>query len=265
MATTALALAFAVPMAPAFAAGPFDGVWIIDVPNSIVTGDSVPTCPAQRLTMRISDSQVTGNFDRVAAGEDNVVENGRQNASGVSGSVQPDGVIATRWQNFHAEGKLTGNQAQLTMQSECGPMIATGRRVRDNSMAVATTASSTALVATTTATASSQSSAYNVYFEFDKAKLTPEARQIIKAAVLARGNDQNGSVTLLGKADLSGTDPYNMALSQRRADAVRNAMVADGSSVNLIDVKWDGDRAPPVPTAAGVREARNRVVEIAIQ
>ena len=56
-----------------------------------------------------------------------------------------------------------------------------------------------------------------------------------------------------------------MALSHRRADAVRDAMLAGGASGDHIDVRWDGDRKPPVPTAAGVRDAQNRVVEIAIQ
>jgi outer membrane protein OmpA-like peptidoglycan-associated protein len=56
-----------------------------------------------------------------------------------------------------------------------------------------------------------------------------------------------------------------MALSERRAGAVRDALIANGASVSRTDVRWVGDREPPVPTAAGVHEARNRVVEILLQ
>jgi outer membrane protein OmpA-like peptidoglycan-associated protein len=264
MATTALALAFAVPTAPAQAAGPYDGIWIIDVQASNIGGEgTVPVCPALRLAMRITDNQVTGNFARIAGPEDNVLENGRGNVSLVTGHVQPDGTIATQWQNFHATGRLIGDNGKLTMQSECGPMQATSLRMGDESSQVAILKSSGLLVATTGETAS-RGDAYRVYFEFDKSTLTPESRATITAAVQARRDDQKIEITLLGKADLSGTDPYNMALSKRRADAVRDAMVAGGASVGRIGVRWVGDREPPVPTAAGVREAKNRVVEIAL-
>ncbi len=102
---------------------------------------------------------------------------------------------------------------------------------------------------------------YNVYFEFDKATLTSDAKKIIaQVAGQVKGGDTHVAIT--GKADLSGTDAYNMALSHRRADAVRQALVADGVPAQHIDERWVGMREPPVPTAPGVREPRNRVVEI---
>lgn len=103
---------------------------------------------------------------------------------------------------------------------------------------------------------------YNVYFDFDKSSLTPEGQQIVSQAAAAAGPNGTVRVALMGKADLSGTDPYNMALSERRADTVRNALASDGIAANRVDMHWDGDREPPVPTAAGVREPRNRVVEV---
>ena len=106
---------------------------------------------------------------------------------------------------------------------------------------------------------------HNVYFDFDKSKLTSTGNDIVSAAVKSTQADRTNRVAFIGKADLSGTDPYNMALSQRRADTVRDAMVAGGVPSDRIDVRWVGDREPPVPTAAGVRDAQNRVVEVAIQ
>jgi OOP family OmpA-OmpF porin len=105
---------------------------------------------------------------------------------------------------------------------------------------------------------------YNVFFDFDKSTLTVEGRGIIDAAANAARSDGTVRITLLGKADLSGTDPYNMSLSERRGDTVRHALLADGITSDRIVERWVGKREPPVPTADGVREPRNRVVEVAL-
>jgi outer membrane protein OmpA-like peptidoglycan-associated protein len=106
---------------------------------------------------------------------------------------------------------------------------------------------------------------YNVYFEFNRSTLTPEGRQVVDAAAQAAKGQPNIGVRLVGKADLTGTDPYNMALSHRRADTVRARLRADGVDARQIEEAWDGFRNPPVPTAKGVREPRNRVVEVTLQ
>src|SRR5579862_4248654 len=93
---------------------------------------------------------------------------------------------------------------------------------------------------------------YNVYFEFDHAELTPEARQVVDAVANAAKADPSVQLRLVGKADLVGTDPYNIALSHRRADTVRAALRADGVDNNRIQESWVGFHEPPVPTAPGV-------------
>jgi len=105
---------------------------------------------------------------------------------------------------------------------------------------------------------------YNVFFDFDKSTLTPEGRRIVDAAASAAGGTGTVQITLVGKADLSGTDPYNMSLSQRRSDTVRHAFLADGVTSDRIVERWVGKRQPPVPTEDGVREPRNRVVEVGL-
>ncbi len=105
---------------------------------------------------------------------------------------------------------------------------------------------------------------FNVYFDFDRSELTAQARQIIDQAKTSMGPDKSVRIVLVGKADLSGTDPYNLALSHRRADTVRSALKEDGVQANQIDESWVGEREPPVSTADGVREPRNRVVEITL-
>lgn len=110
-----------------------------------------------------------------------------------------------------------------------------------------------------------QAHQYNVYFEFDRSNLTPEGRQVVDTVAQATKGQPNVHIRLVGKADLTGTDPYNMSLSHRRADTVRARLRADGVDEKLIDETWDGFRNPPVPTAKGVREPRNRVVEVQLQ
>jgi OOP family OmpA-OmpF porin len=105
----------------------------------------------------------------------------------------------------------------------------------------------------------------NVYFEFNRSTLSPAAVQIVQQVALAAKNEPDAHVMLIGKADLAGTDAYNMGLSHRRADAVRAELDKDGIANTRIDERWVGEREPPVPTPNGVREPRNRVVEITIQ
>jgi OOP family OmpA-OmpF porin len=106
---------------------------------------------------------------------------------------------------------------------------------------------------------------YNVLFNFDESSLSPEGRQIVAAAANAAGSDGIARIEVLGKADLAGTDAYNMALSNRRADVVRDALLTDGIKSDRIDERWVGEREPPIPTARGVHERRNRVVEILVR
>lgn len=106
---------------------------------------------------------------------------------------------------------------------------------------------------------------YNVFFEFDKSSLTPEGRRVVDAAADALRSDAGLRIALVGKADLSGTDPYNLALSERRADTVRSVLLTRGITSDRVDERWVGEREPPVPTADGIREPRNRVVEVTLR
>ncbi|HYL50324.1 MAG TPA: OmpA family protein, partial [Stellaceae bacterium] len=98
---------------------------------------------------------------------------------------------------------------------------------------------------------------YTVYFEFNKADLTPDARKIVgeAAAAAKRGTAR---IEVNGYTDLAGTAQYNLGLSKRRAEAVRAALVADGISAKRISIEGFGKTHPAVPTPDGVREPRNR-------
>ncbi len=106
---------------------------------------------------------------------------------------------------------------------------------------------------------------YRVYFDFNRAQIDPSAQRILQQVADQVKQDPKTRIVLVGKADRAGTDAYNMTLSQRRAGPVRQILVEGGVPASNIDTKWVGEREPPVPTPHGVREPRNRVVEIAEQ
>ncbi|HEX5537232.1 MAG TPA: OmpA family protein, partial [Sphingobium sp.] len=72
----------------------------------------------------------------------------------------------------------------------------------------------------------------------------------------------NAQVMLAGHADRAGAPSYNVALSQRRADAAKAYLVSKGISDGVITTQAFGEGKPRVETADGVRELQNRRVEI---
>ncbi|MCA1907210.1 MAG: OmpA family protein [Magnetospirillum sp.] len=103
-----------------------------------------------------------------------------------------------------------------------------------------------------------------VFFDFNKADITPEAAKIITQAVDTAKKGGSTRVDLTGHADRSGPDKYNMALSLKRANAVKAAMVKQGIPADQISVVGKGETAPLVQTPDGVREPQNRRVEIVL-
>lgn len=105
---------------------------------------------------------------------------------------------------------------------------------------------------------------YMVFFDFNKADITPEASSIINQAVTTAKAGGKSRVDLTGHADRSGSDKYNMALSLKRANAVKASMVKQGIPAEQISVVAKGESGPLVSTADGVREPQNRRVEIVL-
>lgn len=106
---------------------------------------------------------------------------------------------------------------------------------------------------------------YLVFFEFDRANLTPEAQSVLSQAASSARNSNPTVINVTGHADRSGTDQYNMALSMRRAEAVATYLESQGVPRNVMAIAAEGESQPLVPTADGVREPQNRRVMIRIQ
>lgn len=112
-----------------------------------------------------------------------------------------------------------------------------------------------------------QPNTYLVLFDFDKSNIREDAQVVINQ-VLADAAAQGISsvnISATGHADRSGSVDYNLALSMRRADAVREALIAGGVPADAITVAGRGESENAVPTEDGVKEQANRRVEIILQ
>ena len=120
-----------------------------------------------------------------------------------------------------------------------------------------------ALTAPAPSLSMAQAPSYVVFFDWDKSDLSPQAMATISQAAAAYKTSGNARITDVGNTDTSGAAGYNMALSLRRADAVRRALIQNGVPVAAIDTTGRGETNLLVPTADGVREPQNRRVELA--
>ena len=105
---------------------------------------------------------------------------------------------------------------------------------------------------------------YIVYFGFDRSDLTSAAQGVIADVVAAVQGVASPVISLVGHADTSGSAQYNVGLSQRRVNRVASALQSAGVNMAGVTRAARGEADPAVNTGDGVREPRNRRVEIAI-
>jgi outer membrane protein OmpA-like peptidoglycan-associated protein len=105
---------------------------------------------------------------------------------------------------------------------------------------------------------------YLVFFDFDRSDITPEANRTIGQAAANASANKATSIALTGYTDAAGSEKYNMALSIRRGNAVKAALVKLGIPSDEISVVGKGKSDQLVPTKDGVREPQNRRVLIVL-
>ena len=93
-----------------------------------------------------------------------------------------------------------------------------------------------------------------VFFDWDRSNLSEQALNTIRQAADAYKTKGNARITATGHTDTSGPESYNMALSLRRANTVKDALVRDGVPATAIAVIGKGETQPLVQT--GRRRAR---------
>jgi outer membrane protein OmpA-like peptidoglycan-associated protein len=105
---------------------------------------------------------------------------------------------------------------------------------------------------------------FMVFFDWDSSRLSEASLNVVRQASAAFKSKGSARIRATGHTDTSGPESYNMALSLRRANAVKDALVRDGVPAAAITVIGRGEAGLLVQTADGVREPQNRRVEIVI-
>ena len=100
-----------------------------------------------------------------------------------------------------------------------------------------------------------------VYFDFDQSEVKSQFYSTIKANADYMALEQNATVTIEGHCDERGTREYNIALGERRANAVKRALIAEGVSPSRIKVISYGEEQPAAEGHNESAWAKNRRAE----
>lgn len=98
----------------------------------------------------------------------------------------------------------------------------------------------------------------NVLFDLNKSVLRPEGKAEADKAVAELKKYDKDSLVIEGHTCDLGTDAYNQALGQRRADAVKAYMVESGIAATRIEAKSFGESQPAVPNTSDENRKLNR-------
>jgi peptidoglycan-associated lipoprotein len=101
-----------------------------------------------------------------------------------------------------------------------------------------------------------------VYFDYDQSDLRPEYVDLLARHADRLSNGGRVSVRLEGHADERGSREYNVGLGERRSQAVRRLLVANGVSANQLATVSFGEERPAVTGSNEESYALNRRVEI---
>ncbi|HUS23532.1 MAG TPA: OmpA family protein [Candidatus Binatia bacterium] len=104
-----------------------------------------------------------------------------------------------------------------------------------------------------------------VTFEFNKSRLRPDARTILKDVVDILQRYPDMKVEIAGHTDSMGTEEYNLKLSQRRADAVRSYLLTQSVGENRVGAVGYGESEPLDTNETDEGREVNRRVEMRIK
>jgi outer membrane protein OmpA-like peptidoglycan-associated protein len=106
---------------------------------------------------------------------------------------------------------------------------------------------------------------YTVNFDTSSFAINADGQKVVSDVAGYLQSHPASVATIIGRTDTVGTADYNMRLSHRRADAVRDALVYDDHvAEDRVETRWTGEARHGVPTGDPVAVAANRVVDIAI-
>jgi peptidoglycan-associated lipoprotein len=101
-----------------------------------------------------------------------------------------------------------------------------------------------------------------VYFDYDTSEIRPEYTNLLRVHAGYLFNEPGARVTLEGHTDERGTRDYNLALGDRRSDAVKRYLIAEGVPSERVSTLSYGEERPADPGHGESAWAQNRRVEL---
>jgi peptidoglycan-associated lipoprotein len=101
-----------------------------------------------------------------------------------------------------------------------------------------------------------------IYFDFDKSEIKPEYAEIVTFTAHALTANSRLKLKLEGNTDNRGTREYNIGLGERRAQAVRRALMLQGVAESQVSTVSFGAERPAVEGEDEAAWAKNRRVEV---
>lgn len=105
----------------------------------------------------------------------------------------------------------------------------------------------------------------DVYFDFDRYSLRPEATRVLDEAISAMQQDQTLRLTIEGHTCNIGTAEYNLALGNRRANAVRDYLVSRGVTTDRLNTVSYGEERPKYDNAREETRRLNRRAALTVR
>ncbi len=84
----------------------------------------------------------------------------------------------------------------------------------------------------------------DVYFDYDSAALAPAAQEVLKKKAVSLGKYSDVSITIEGHCDERGTNEYNLALGERRAESAKNFLIDLGLAASRFRTISYGEEKP---------------------
>ena len=107
-----------------------------------------------------------------------------------------------------------------------------------------------------------QALAHVIYFDFDQSTIKPEFRSALNGHAAYLSQNPSARIVLEGHADERGTREYNIALGERRGNAVSRYLVVQGVSIEAIEVVSFGEERPVNSGSDSASLSENRRVEV---
>lgn len=100
-----------------------------------------------------------------------------------------------------------------------------------------------------------------LHFSTDSSLLKARSQKVIKKILQFASVCPNSIIEIAGHTDSRGTELYNLALSQNRANAIADELIKKGFSANMLKIKGYGESNPSSDNMTGRGQANNRRIE----